>query len=47
MENKITTPKQVSDFAKEYERLYIALGQAENIIAILRKEIAEYKEKTK
>lgn len=33
------TPKQVSDFAKNYEQMYIALRQAERVVVELKKQI--------
>lgn len=39
----MTEPKQVSDFAKEYQQMYIGLGQCKSAYEILRKQLDERK----
>jgi TolA-binding protein len=41
----MTTPKQVSQFAKEYTELYIANAQLNSAVKIFRQQIADLKEK--
>ncbi len=41
------TPKQVSDFAKSYERLYIANSQLEAAVKVLREENEKLREELK
>lgn len=39
----MTNPKQVSDFAKEYEEMYISLGQLKSAFDILFNERGHWK----
>jgi len=39
----MTNPKQVSDFAREYESIYISNGQLKSALEALRKQLDEAK----
>lgn len=41
----MTNPKQISDFAKEYQQTFMALTQLKSAYEIIRKERDELKEK--